>query len=156
MTIIELTSGKELVFDEEHRHQFEPKSPSWVHVVASGSAQLGGSVVGTSDDLYEKYEVQLVVGPWWRDVQSVVPFVTINGFQQNDWDSVDEAGWWISNLSWDTVGGNQGPHLDEERIRLKFEVRVKGEGSSISKIAYNFTAAGRRLGVKGLGSPTWW
>ena len=152
MTVLEFTSPDG--FDKEHRHQFEAKAPSWVHVVASGSAPLS-LTIGTSDEFWEEYDVHLVVGPWWRDVQVVVPFVTMNGFHQNDWDEVDQAGWVIRDLSWDTVGGNQAPHLDEERIRLKFVVSVKGEGSFVMRIGYYFTAAGRRLGVEGLDSPSW-
>ena len=139
-------------FDTEHRHQFEAKSPSGPHVVVSGSLRPI-DIIGTNDDTYEEYEVNMVVGPWWRDVQTCVPTVTVNGFQQQDWDEVDEAGWIVHDLKWDTVGGPTGPNVNHERIRLKFILRVKGERSSVTAISYYFIARGRRLSVGGLFNP---
>lgn len=150
MAVIEIPSG---AFEKEHRHRFSAQSPSGDHVVASGTMNLGGVVIGTSDEHFEDYEIRAVVGPWWKDVQNVVPLVTASGFNQDDWDEVDEAGWTIRELTWDTVGGNQAPHLDEERIRLKFHLAVKGEGSSVTYVSYYFTARGRELGKEGLNSP---
>ena len=139
-------------FEKEHRYQFEAKSPAGPHVVVSGNT-WGLGTLGTNDDTFEDYEVRLIVGPWWKDVQNVVPFVTINGFMNDDWDEVDAAGWEVTDLTWDTVGGDQAPHLDEERIRLKFILRVRGEGSAVIRTAYHFFARGRQLGAEGLGSP---
>lgn len=150
MTIIEANINE--VFGKELRHHFVAKSPAGDHVVASGNAQLA-LTVGRSDDEWEEYEVRAVVGPWWRDVQTVVPYVAINGFHNDDWDEVDAAGWVIRKLTWDTVGGNEAPHIDEERIRLKFHLGVKGEESFVMSIGYYFTARGRNLGVKGINSP---
>ena len=140
-------------FDHEHRLLFEPKAPSWQHVMLSGSLIPASSLKGTNDDTYENYDVRLVVGPWWKHLQVVVPFVTINGFLQTDWDEVDEAGWTVRELTWDTVGGPPGPNQDEERVRLKFILGVKGVRSYVTNIAYHLTAAGRRLGDGGVGSP---
>ncbi|MGI9546127.1 MAG: hypothetical protein ACR2MM_02730 [Flavobacteriaceae bacterium] len=138
-------------WEKEHRYQFAAKSPAGPHVVLSGAVVLHAK--GEEDDQYTGYDVRIVVGPWWRDVASVVPFVTIAAFVNDDWDSVDEAGWGISKLEWDTIGGPNTPAPDEERIRLKFNLSVKGEGSMVFRIAYQLTARGRRLGVNGLNSP---
>ena len=150
MTIIEPTFPTG--WEPEHRHRFEAKDPAGDHVVFSGSVVLSG-LKGTDDDHFDSYEVRLVVGPWWKDVASVVPFVSLTMFSQDDWDDVDHGGWSVSDLDWDTIGGPDAPSSDEERIRLKFSVGVKGEGTSVHRIAYYVTARGRRLGSGGVKSP---
>ncbi len=150
MTIIEPQFP--LGYEKEHRYQFEAKRPAGDHVVLSGATVIRGAV-GEKDEFFTEYDVRLVVGPWWRHVGSVVPFVTIAYFQNSDWDEVDEAGWAVSNLVWDTIGGPDSPGPDEERIRLKFTLSVKGIGSTVSRIAYQLTARGRHLGIEGLNSP---
>ena len=140
-------------YEKEHRLQFEAKAPSWTFVVISGS--VGGSLlfVGGDDENYTTHEMELVVGPWWRDVQDVVPFVTVNGFDESNADEDDEMGWSIEQLTWDTVGGTQGPNIDEERIRLKFKILLKGEEAHVTRIGYYLTAGGRALGAGGIDSP---
>ncbi len=150
MTIIEpqFPTG----YEKEHRYQFEAENPAGPHVVLSGAVVISGAV-GEKDEFFTEYDVRIVVGPWWAHVGSVVPFVTIAAFHNDDWDEVDQAGWGVSNLVWDTIGGPNSPAPDEERIRLKFTLSVKGEGSSVYRIAYQLTARGRRLGIGGLKSP---
>ena len=139
-------------FEKEHRMSFRPASPDWIFVVFSGS--VGGSLMlgGEKDDAYTHNEMEIIVGPWWRDVQSVVPFVAMTGFDNADADDDDEQGWSIEHLTWDTVGGT-GPNVDEERIRLKFWVDLKGENSRLTRISYTVTAAGRELGSGGIDAP---
>ena len=139
-------------YEKEHRFQFAAKSPAGPHVVLSGAVEISGAL-GKEDEFSTEYEMRIVVGPWWSDIASVVPFVTIAAFHNDDWDEVNEAGWAVSNLEWDTIGGPDSPAPDEERIRLKFLLNVKGVGSSVYRISYQLTARGRMLGVGGLNSP---
>jgi hypothetical protein len=140
-------------YEKEHRLEFAASDPSGPHVVASGSVNVAAGLKGNPDeDFYAEYDVYLVVGPWWKDVRTVVPFVTVNGAFNENIDEDDSFAWNISDLTWDTVGGT-GPNIDEERIRLKFKVAAKGENTVISRIAYYLTARGRELGHLGLKSP---
>jgi hypothetical protein len=139
-------------WDKEHRHLFSGVNPSWDHVIFSGSTNIAGSQ-GEPGDKWIENTYHLIVGPWWKDVQRVVPYVTMNGFANDNWDEVDKAGWNISDLDWDTVGGTTQPHINEERIRLKFTIAIKGKDSSLFRIAYHVTAAGRGIGEKGINSP---
>jgi hypothetical protein len=147
-------------YESEWRYTFEAVNPSGPHVVFSGSVRLsdqeygfsGNEVYGTADDSYADYDVHLVVGPYWRSVVSVVPFVTIHGFIDTNADQDDEQGWRISNLTWDAVSGT-GAHVNEERIRLKFTASVIGEEAKIFRIGYWVFARGRQLGQDGLMAP---
>ena len=59
-----------------------------------GSVNTEGLVIGNSfDGVDNEYELQLVVGPFRRDVRSVVPSVTVNGFWNSNADEGDEQKW---------------------------------------------------------------
>lgn len=141
-------------YEPEYRYQFEAQNPPGPHVVAQGSVNVKGSVLqGVAlDELIKTYEILLLVGPYWEDVESVVPKVTIDGFMNTNADEDDEQRWEIDNLSWDTVGGF-GPNKDEKRIRLKFDLAIQGEESRIIRLGYYLIARGRRLGAGGLNQP---
>ena len=65
--------------------------------------------------------MRLLVGPFWQNVEAVVPSVTINGFWNSNADEDDEQKWEIKDLTWDTVN-EFGPNQDELRIRLNCKV----------------------------------
>lgn len=142
----------------EHRLRFKPADPSWEHVVVSGEVDLyepsteSLALQGFFDDSTSWYEVHLIVGPWWRDVQVCVPHVTINGFKNSDADEDDEQEWIIRNLKW-TTDGEGAPNPGEVRIRLEFQIGLRGEASWLQWLGYGFTAAGRKLGVGGITQP---
>lgn|GEM_PF-1891133 len=157
MEIVELTADR---FEPEHRHQFEAVSPSGPHVVIQGSIRTfpsgpppNGALRGNEDDDEEnEFDVRILVGPFWKDVQSVVPKVTIDGFVSFNPDEDDALKWEIRELEWDTIG-ELGASNDELRIRLKFRVIVRGEHSWITRLGYHVMARGRRLGDGGLNTP---
>ena len=142
-------------YDPEWRLGFEAVNPGGPHVVFSGSARFAQDqstlLLGTDDDVYTDYDVHLVVGPYFQNVVSVVPYVTILSYDNEDSDDDDEQGWRIEGLQWDAVSGT-GPYVNEERIRLKFKLSLKGENTSIYRIGYYVTARGRNLGHDGLKS----
>ena len=49
-------------------------------------------------------DVRMLVGPFWRDVRSVVPKVTIDGFYSTNPDQDDYMRWKVRDLTWDTGG----------------------------------------------------
>ena len=124
----------------EHRLRFKPADPAWEHVVVSGEVNLlkpsaeNGVLQGHVDNSTSWYEVHLKVGPWWRDVQVCVPHVTINGFMNSDADEDNEQEWIIRSLKW-TTDGEGAPNPGEIRIRLEFEVGLRGESSGSSGLA---------------------
>jgi hypothetical protein len=141
-------------YEPEHRYQFTAANPAGPHVIVSGNVLISDDLKGNEDDsVFNVYDVYLVVGPWWKDVESVVPSVRIDGFINSNADEDDEQAWNITDLIWDTVGGPPGPNVDEERIRLKFKVGIKGENSIVRYIGYYLIARGRELGKGGLESP---
>ena len=155
-TIIEPPEDR---YEPEYRHQFEARNPSGPHVVAQGSVHvpwepsLGYLIRGNeSDHVTEEYDVRLMVGPYWRDIEAVVPKVTIDAFYTTSPDQDDQLSWEIRNLQWDTLG-EFGPSQDELRIRLRFEVTISGEHSRIPRLGYHIIARGRRLGEGGLNEP---
>jgi hypothetical protein len=138
-------------YEPEWRYSFQVTSPSGPHVVVSGLGTTG-EVKGMSDDHFEDYDVEMIVGPWWKDLWSVVPIVTGSFVSNDDADEDDEQGWAISGLTWDAVSGT-GAFVNEERIRLKFHAGVKGENQKLIQFGYYLTARGRELGHEGLDSP---
>lgn len=77
----------------EHRLLFEPESPEHKHVILSGSVDVVTlQIHGIEDESFEEYEVHMRVGPWWKDVQSCVPFVTINHWDNTNSDEDDSTG----------------------------------------------------------------
>ena len=140
-------------YEAEYRGLYQPVPDAHQGAIVQGSVSFVGSLKGDEDDSLEKiYDVRLMVGPYWRDVQSVVPKVTIDGFRSINPDEDDIMDWRIRNLHWDTVG-ELGPNQDELRIRLRFEVFVQGEHAQVVTIGYFLLASGRRLGAGGLNQP---
>lgn len=145
-------------YEKEHRYRFEAKTPAGPHVVFSGNVDVGSNLHGDledeDDENYEFHEVILTVGPWWSslDPKDVVPSVAVSGYDNSDSDDDDQQGHRIEQLTVDTVGGS-GIQADEERIRLHFQVWVKGQSSHVTRLAYFVFARGRLLGKGGLGSP---
>lgn len=155
-TIIEVPAS---MMVPEHRHAFKVASPSWDHAMVSGEVNFSDihtdafwAVQGHEDDVTSMYEVHLKVGPWWKDVKVCVPTVNINGFKNLDADEDDEQEWIIRDLKW-TTDGEGAPHAGEVRIRLEFQVGLRGENSWLQWLGYHFMAAGRSLGTGGVGSP---
>jgi hypothetical protein len=105
-----------------------------------------------NEETDNEYDVYLLVGPYWKDVEAVVPSVTIDGFHNDNADEDDEQKWEIKGLTWDTVN-EFGPNSDELRIRLKFTVLVRGERSFVIRLGYYLIARGRQLGSGGLNAP---
>jgi hypothetical protein len=140
------------IYEKEYRLQFASEKPSGIVVVFSGSVQGFEPAIGGSDASFNNVNVTILVGPYWRDVQEVVPFVTLNGVLNTNSDEDDALGWLISDLKWDTEGGT-GDFIDEERIRLKFTIALRGEYTSSNRVGYYVTARGRRLGHLGIKAP---
>jgi hypothetical protein len=62
-------------YDPEYRYQFLAQSPAGPHVVVQGSVDTFlnavGLLQGNPDEGQDnEYEVRLLVGPFWRDVQA--------------------------------------------------------------------------------------
>ena len=138
-------------FEPEHRGLYQPETEAHVGVIVQGSVvtELDGN---ENDQVVESYDVRMLVGPLWQDVQSVVPKVTIDGFHSSNPDQDNFMRWTILNLTWDTVG-EFGPNQNELRIRLKFRVNVQGEHAQVQRLGYYLLASGRRLGEGGLTEP---
>ena len=140
-------------FEAEHRGFYQPETEAHVGVIVQGNVGTLTLLMGNEDDALPKvYDVRLLVGPFWQDVRSVVPKVTINGFYSTNPDQDDFMRWGVTNLSWDTVG-EFGPNQNELRIRLKFQVVIQGEHAQIEQLGYYLLASGRRLGQGGLDTP---
>jgi hypothetical protein len=141
-------------FEAEYRYRFDAKSPSGPHVVVQGNVNTEELMIGNEfEEVDNEYELHLVVGPFWKSVNAVVPSVTVNGFWNSNADEDDEQKWEIKDLTWDAVSGT-GPNIDEERVRLKFTVLLRGENSKITRIGYYLIARGRQLGKGGLDQPS--
>lgn len=143
-------------YEAEYRHCFEAKSPTigtkFPHVIVQGSV-CGIPLMGNEDEEKDnQYDVRLLVGPYWKNVEAVVPSVTIDGFWNSNADQDDQQKWEIKELKWDTVN-EFGPNNDELRIRLKFKVLVRGEESHVFRFGYYLIAMGRQLGDGGLNIP---
>ena len=140
-------------FEAEYRGRYQPLPVAHVGVIVQGSVGLTNLLQGgEADSSTNFYDVRLLVGPFWRNVQSVVPKVTIDGFFSSNPDEDDYMTWAVGNLTWDTVG-EFGPSQNELRIRLRFRVAVQGEQARVTQFGYYFLASGRELGVGGLGQP---
>ena len=150
MAIVEPAAS---AFEAEHRGLYQPETEAHVGVIVQGSVDTHAKLIGNDDDgVIETYDVRLLVGPFWQDVKTVVPKVTIDGFKSTNPDEDDFMQWEIMNLTWDTVG-EFGPNQNELRIRLNFQVFVRGAHSQIVRFGYYLLASGRRLGEGGLSEP---
>jgi len=154
MAIIENTVElPELAFEAEHRAIFQPEFDAHDGAIVQGTVGTPGIFKGADDDDdIALYHVRMLVGPFWKDVQSVVPKVTIDGFFSSNPDQDDNMRWTVQGLEWDTVG-EFGPNNDELRIRLKFDVLVQGEHANVWALGYYLMASGRRFGSGGLNTP---
>lgn len=151
MITIEMPPAGE--FEGEHRGLYQPETEAHVGVIVQGSVNTRDVLEGNEHDhTVESYNVRMLVGPFWRDVQSVVPKVTIDGFDSTSPDEDDFMQWEVQNLTWDTIG-EFGPNQNELRIRLKFRVDVQGEHAQVIRLGYFLMASGRRLGEGGLNTP---
>ena len=142
-------------YEAENRFAFTGSlSPAGAYVVGQGSVDMKPyEVIGHPLDKFSiLYKVELIVGPYWKDVSLVTPQVVIDGFHNANADEDDEQAWRISNLTWDRVGGF-GPNGNLKRIRLKFEVLVQGEYSQLTRLGYHYFARGRELGPDGVAEP---
>jgi hypothetical protein len=92
-------------FEAEHRGRYQPVPTSHVGVIVQGSTGFGGYMLGNDDDSeFDTYDVRMLVGPFWRDVRSVVPKVTVDGFYSTNPDQDDYMRWKVRDLTWDTGG----------------------------------------------------
>ena len=140
-------------YEAEHRGLYRPLPEAHIGAIVQGSVEFHGLLAGGPQDSAEQvYEVRLLVGPCWRDVQNVVPKVTVDGVRNGNTNEGGITDWRVRNLSWDTVG-ECGPSGDESRIRLRFELCVQREHSQIVNLGYYLMANGRRLGAGGLNEP---
>ena len=140
-------------FEAEHRGFFQPETEAHVGVIVQGSVDTTDILKGNESDQHiETYDVRLLVGPLWQNVENVVPKVTIDRFHSSNPDQDDFMTWGVQNLTWDTIG-ELGPSNDELRIRLNFLVKIQGEYAQIKRLGYYLLASGRRLGVGGLNTP---
>jgi len=140
-------------FEAEYRGLYQPLPAAHIGVIVQGSIGLTSTLKGNDDDaVTNSYDVRLLVGPFWRNVEMVVPKVTIDGFFSANPDEDDYMRWKVRNLTWDTVG-EFGPSQDELRIRLRFTVEVQGEHAHVTQLGYYLLASGRELGEGGLNQP---
>lgn len=140
-------------YEPEWRYMFEVSDPAGPHVVLSGNVDVARMLQGNPDEeFWNEDEFYLTVGPYWGSVTHVVPFVVLNGYFNENADEDDEQGWAVNNLRWDAVSGT-GVYDEEERIRLKFNLGLKGENTYSFYIGYQVFARGREIGHDGLGTP---
>lgn len=139
-------------YDNEHRYAFEAKAPAGPHVVVSG--RVHAEALSDSDTTIKTTSMILTLGPWLIGISDVVPYVSISEFWNHDADEDDEQAWSISKPQWDTIGPNPKPGQDdEERVRLKFDVGLKGEASRVGYVSYYVFIRARQMGKDGLKFP---
>lgn len=137
-----------------------PSQPPFQHVVFQGSVL---NIIHTGDDINADAGsdadvinnlIHLVVGPWWGDLQKVVPHVTIGEYYSSNPDQDDYMRWSIQGLTFTKKAGAIGsPNAGEKRIQLEFTVGLQGTHSHVYRLNYYVTAVGRSLGVGGIESP---
>lgn len=140
------------VFDAEHRGFFQPEIEDHVGVIVQGSVDTRDILKGDdSDQVIVSHDIRMVVGPFWRQISTVVPKVTVDGFDSTNPDQDDFMRWEITSLRW-MKDGPLGPN-DEDRIKLMFRVNVQGEHAQVIRLGYFLMASGRALGVEGIDEP---
>jgi hypothetical protein len=139
-------------YEPEHRYRFTAPDPAGSHVVIQGSIMANIGWPPSDDEFVTEYHVHLLVGPYWKHVEAVVPSVTIALFRNPNADEDDQQYWEILDVDWQLLSGT-GAHVGEFRIRLNFKVRVGGENSNVGRISYFVFARGRELGDGGLNEP---
>ena len=84
------------------------------------------------------WDVQVIIGPVWRDVFQASLMVAPGSFYDYDNDDDDEQGWEMnSGCNWDEVEVN-----NKKRLRLKFTMAQFGESSRFIGIVYHVAATG--------------
>lgn len=118
----------------------------------SNEDELGGPIGSTtslrgdgdSDSKWVAWTVQMVVGPKMRAIRCAVPSVSVAGFSFNDSDTVDDSGWHIDAVRWNTEG-EPPPEDLLERLRLEVDIRIRGgDGFAITKLGYHAILVGRQ------------
>jgi hypothetical protein len=104
------------------------------HMSFTGFAQIHARG-GEDEEHFKQYDVEIVVGPWWRAVRQVTPMVTVSFWSHKNSDEDDNSGWAVDKVTWDTVGGT-GAHLEQERIQIRCRVSVKGEHAQVVTLGY--------------------
>jgi hypothetical protein len=114
-------------------------------VVFSGSATLNNHdrlalwdlAKAADEDVDVTFDVEIIVGPTWRDVKQCSPMIAPRSYQNTNADEDDQQQWVISPCSWEEAEMGVG-----KRIRLKFAMHQRGEETSFNGIAYQVTATG--------------
>ena len=91
-----------------------------------------------ADDVFT-WDLDITVGPPWREVRTVAPLVVITDVYSNGTDSDDqfESGIRFRNPKW-TVEGVSG----QEKIVLHVSIEQAGEKLQILRLGYTVTATG--------------
>lgn len=110
------------------------------HVTFSGIIHISAQGV-EDDDEWAFHPCQLVVGPWWTEIDSATPLLHVNFWNHSDADEDDNSGFHISGIHCDDVGGT-GPHDDDRRLRILCEVEVRGENARVESLGYFVHAKG--------------
>jgi hypothetical protein len=120
--------------------------PHWA--TCSGVARLGDDDVQILRDMSHdagddriSFDVQLIVGPAWRDVFQCAPIIAPRDYFNLNADEDDYQGFRISWCLWEKVQvGN------DKRIRLKFNMSQLGEITFFVGITYQIIATGFIVG----------
>jgi hypothetical protein len=143
---MEVEGNENRVYIKNSTNHFGPTIIGEDCVVFSGCGKLSDSdyhwLIGASDeagdDVLLSFDVQITVGPIWREIYQCSPLIAGPRVYRNpDADEDDEQGWEISPCSWETVESAGG-----KRIRLKFNMGQRGEHTRFSGISYQATATG--------------
>jgi hypothetical protein len=82
-------------------------------------------------------EIQITVGPKWRNIHQCSPLIAPNQYINTDADEDDAQGWNIFPCTWETVESEGA-----KRIRLKFSMGQRGQKTLFFGIGYQATATG--------------
>jgi hypothetical protein len=89
------------------------------------------------DDHPVNSEIEVIVGPRWREVKQCSPVVAPRAYWNSNADEDDQQQWIISPCGWEVVDTGGG-----KRIRPKFTMTQLGEKTKFYGIAYQVTATG--------------
>jgi hypothetical protein len=89
------------------------------------------------DDSVVNFNVQITVGPKWREIFQCSPLIASRLYLNTDADEDDQQLWEISPCTWEIVEAAGG-----KRIRLKFSMSQRGEHTHFHGISYQATATG--------------
>jgi hypothetical protein len=71
----------------------------------------------------------------------VTPTITVSFWSHDSSEEDDNSGWSVHDVKWDTVGGIT-PHLEDERIRIRCQISVKGEHAQVVALGYHVLGQG--------------